>query len=141
MPTVKSASEIASKWGRVTPGRSEDYQSGVTNPTKDWETNTKAAEDRYKDGVTKASARGAFGKGVAKAGTKKWQEKATTIGVNRWAEGVQAGQDAYAEGFAPYADVISRTTLPARYPKGDSRNINRVTVMAKAMRDKKESLT
>ena len=35
---VKSAIDIARKWARVTSGRTEDYEEGVRNPTKDWET-------------------------------------------------------------------------------------------------------
>lgn len=139
MPDIKSAADIARKWARVTPARTEDYKDGVENPLKDWAAETAAAESRYKDGVAKASARGAFGKGVKKAGTAKWKEKATTMGVRRWGEGVQAGESAYASGFSPYADVIARTTLPPRYPKGDSRNIARVSVIAKALRDAKEA--
>lgn len=140
MAEIKSVTEIAEKWARVTPGRAEDYQKGIESPRKDWESATAAAEGRYKEGVQKAAARGAFGKGVRAAGTAKWKEKALELGVRRWPEGVQAAQDAYNAGFAPYADVIARTSLPPKYPRGDIRNIARVAAIAKALRDKKESL-
>jgi len=139
MADIKSPTDIARKWARVTPARTEDYKLGVENPLKDWASETAAAETRYKDGVAKAAARNAFGKGVKKAGTAKWKEGATTMGVRRWGEGVQAGESAYASGFAPYSEVISRTALPPKYPKGDPRNIARVAAVAKALRDAKEA--
>ena len=35
---VPSAAKIASKWARVTPERTLDYEEGVRNPARDWET-------------------------------------------------------------------------------------------------------
>lgn len=140
MASIKSTSDIAAKWQRVTPQRTQDYDDGISNPRSDWETQTKAAEGRWKEGVQKAATRGAFAKGVSGAGTEKWQRKAKEIGTRRWGEGVQAAKDDYQAGFAPYADTIANTKLPPRYPKGDPRNIDRVSAIAKALRTKKESL-
>jgi len=140
MANIKDASLISKKWARVTPQRTEDFDAGVKNPRTDWKDATMAAETRYKDGVAKAAARGAFGKGVSKAGTSKWQQKTIEKGTRRWGEGVQLAEKDYETGFAPYADVIKNTVLPPRYPKGDPRNIDRVTAMSKALRAKKESM-
>ncbi len=140
MPPVKDVSKISEKWARVTPQRTEDYDDGISNPSVDWASATKAAEDRYKEGVQKAVSRGAFGKGVSKAGTEKWQRKAKEVGTRRWGEGVQAAKSDFAAGFAPYAAAIESVKLPPRYPKGDPRNIARVAAIAKALRDKKEQI-
>lgn len=140
MANIKDTAAIAAKWQRVTPQRTEDYDAGISNPAADWATQTKAAETRWKDGVQKAAGRGAFGKGVAGAGTEKWQRKSKEVGTRRWGEGVQAAQSDYAQGFAPYASTIASTNLPPRYPKGDPRNIDRVSAIAKALRAKKESM-
>ena len=137
MPNVRPASEVADKWARVTPARAEDYAEGVRNPKKDWAQATKNAEDTYKAGVTAAIGRGAFGKGVDKAGTSKWQKGATEKGIDRFGPGVMVAQEDYERGVAPYLEVIERTTLPPRYPKGDPRNIARVTAIAKALHEKK----
>lgn len=141
MPKVKDPSRIATKWARVTPLRTEDYDAGLRDPSSDWQTATAAAEGRYKEGVSKAAARGSFGKGVTKAGTAKWQRRAIDVGTRRWGEGVQAAKGDFQSGFEPYAQVISSTTLPPRYPKGDPRNMERAAVMAKALRAKKEGTT
>ena len=130
----------AKKWARRVAGAQEDYVDGVTNPIKDWGKETMASEARYKEGVTKAAQEGRFGKGVAKAGTKKWQTGAILKGPGRWVEGVAGAEDSQAEGFAPYADVINKTVLPTRYPRGDVRNIERVKVLAMALADKKKAL-
>ncbi len=137
MTAIKSAADIAAKWARVTPQRTQDYQQGVANPTKDWEKQTKNAEGTYKEAVTKAASEGRFGKGVTKAGTAKWQKNTLEKGPNRFAEGVSVAEPEFQAGFAPYQQVIQSTTLPPRFGRGDPRNIERVRVLAAAMRKKK----
>jgi len=137
MAAIKPLEAIAEKYTRVTPGRAADYEAGVRDPAKDWETETRGAEKAWEAGVQGAITRKAFSRGVAAAGTKKWQEKAIEKGVPRWPEGVRLAGDDYRTGFAPYHDVIARTTLPPRYPVGDPRNIERVAKIAKALFDKR----
>jgi len=134
---IKSASEIAQKWARVTPMRTEDYSQGVQNPGKDWKNETKSAEARYEQGVQAAIQKKRFGKGVDDAGTTKWQEKTIEKGTQRWGPGVQVAQADMASGFEPYRAVISGLTLPQKYPKGDPRNIQRVASVATALHTKK----
>ena len=141
MPKIKDLSRISGKWTTVTPQRQGEYKTGVENPREDWKTATLAAAPRYQTGVQAAIAEKRFDKGVSNAGTSKWQQNASNKGPGRWAEGVQQGQGAYESGFAPFRDVIANTVLPARGPKGDPANIQRVAVMAKALNDKKKSLT
>jgi len=137
MAKIKSAADIARKWARVTPQRTQDYQEGVQNPTQDWEAATIKAEDNYKTGVQKAAAEGRFGKGVKKAGTAKWQKNTLEKGPNRFAEGVAVSEPEFQQGFEPFREVIAATQLPPRFPKGDPRNIDRVKVIAEALRKKK----
>lgn len=137
MPKIRSASDIAEKWARVTPERVPDYENGVKNPKESWSEKTLAAKEAYKAGITESIAKDRFAKGVSKAGNEKWQAKAISKGVARFGPGVQVAQADYEEGFAPYAGVIAGTTLPPRFAKGDPRNIERVKAMAAAMRAKK----
>jgi len=141
MADIKPLGQIADKWSRVTPQRTQDYEQGVQAPRRDWAQSTAQAEDRYKEGVQKAITRSAFSKGVNAAGTSKWQEKTLAKGPNRFAEGVAASGSDYQEGFAPYHQVIQSTTLPPRFPTGDDRNIQRTIKLNKALRAKKESGT
>ena len=137
MPKIKDTGLIAEKYGRVTPARAADFEAGVKAPMEDWGAKTAAAEGNYTEGVQAAIGNKSFGKGVAKAGTVKWQRKTIEVGVGRWGTGVRAGQPDYQAGFDPYAKVIAGTVLPPRFPKGDPRNIDRVNSMAKALHDAK----
>jgi len=141
MAFIRSVDSIASKWAEVTPMRSGDYAAGIANPRRSWSAATKAAESAYQDGVTKAIARKAFGKGVTKAGDEKWSRKASINGVRNWGPGVAEAKGDYAAGFAPYQAAISACVLPPRYARRDPRNLARVTAVVNALVAKKESLT
>ena len=133
MAEIKSLSAIREKWTRVTPGRVADYTLGIKNPRRDWETETLAAEDNWKAGVDAAQAKGLFGKGVSKAGSKKWQDKALKKGPGRFAEGVYIAGDDYEKGFAPYREAIARVDLGPKFPRRDPRNLDRVRRIVTAL--------
>ena len=133
MPPVKPLSRISDKWARQSANSQSEYVAGVTNPKADWANQTIAAEGNYDRGVQQAITAKRFGKGVRRRGTSFWQERTLTKGPSRWAEGIQVSQDAYEKGFAPYRDIIEKTTLPERGPKGDPKNIQRVGVLAAAL--------
>ena len=140
MISIRPVSEIARKWTSVTPGRSEEYRRGVEAPLRDWEKETVEAAGAYKAGVTASMGRDGFAKGVKRAGTAKWSRKVKDVGVSRWPVGVSVAGPDYEAGFAPYADTISKITLPPKGPKGDPRNLERVSVIAKALHAKKIAL-
>ncbi len=139
MAEIKSLSAIGDKWTRVTPGRTEDYKLGIQNPRRDWMDETLAAEDNYKAGVDAAHAKGLFAKGVSKAGTSKWKDKALKKGPGRFAEGVYLAGADYEKGFAPYHAAIERVDLGPRFPKRDPRNLERVRKIVDALIDEKIS--
>ncbi len=137
MAEIKDLSTIGRKWATVTPQRQGEYEEGVKNPKRDWAQATVAAADAQAKAVQAAISAKSFEKGVAKAGTSKWQEKTLTKGPTRWAQGVSLSQSDYEAGFGPFREVIARTVLPKRGPKGDPANIQRVAVLAKALHDAK----
>ncbi len=137
MAEIKSLSSIREKWTRVTPGRTEDYKLGIQNPKRDWETETAAAEGNWKAGVDAAAGKGLFGKGVGKAGSKKWQDRSLKKGPGRFAEGVYIAGGDYERGFAPYREAIARVDLGPRFPNRDPRNIERVRKVVNAMIEEK----
>ena len=141
MAFIRSVDQIASKWAEVTPMRSADYAAGIANPRRSWSAATKAAEKSYEDGVTKAIAKKAFGKGVGKAGDEKWARKAATRGVANWGPGVAEAKGDYSSGFAPYHAAIAAAVLPPRYARRDPRNLARVKAIVDALVAKKESLS
>jgi len=137
MAEIKSIAAIQEKWGRVTPQRTEDYSLGIKNPKRDWAQSAAAAKESHKAAMVAAGANDSYSKGVNKAGTARWQERAIRKGPGRFAEGVVVGAGDYGSGFAPYADVIKATTLGVRFPRGDIRNLERVKVISQALRKKK----
>jgi hypothetical protein len=130
---VPTAGEIAKKWARVTPERVDDYEAGVRNPSKNWETETKAAEGNYEAGTSKAMTRKAFGKGVAKAGLAKQQGNSISKGIPRFGEGVRMGEAAMAAGMEGVVKVLSSLSLPPHYPTGDPRNYERGRSVGEAL--------
>ncbi len=137
MPAIRSTADISTKWKNVTPGRSSEYEAGVTNPLGDWEKSTLAAKDAQKAGITQALAQGRFEKGVKRAGNTTWSERTKLLGTRRWVEGVAASGDRYAKGFYPYQAVIAGIQLPPRGPAGDPMNIKRVSAISEALAKKK----
>ena len=134
---IKSASDIAAKYARVTPGRVEDYEAGVRATSPDeFENPTLAAEPNYERGVQQGIARKAFGKGVKGSG-EKWKDKSLEDGPARFMDGTGKAAGAFEEGYAPYREVIAGLTLPPRGPVGDPKNIQRVAAIATALRQKK----
>jgi len=133
MAEIRPLAAIREKWTRVTPGRTEDYKLGIKNPRRDWADETEAAQGNYKMGVDAAHAKGLFAKGVAKAGTKKWQDKALAKGPGRFAEGVYIAGPDFEDGFKPYHEAIARVDIGPRFPKRDPRNLERVKRIVDAM--------
>ena len=137
MPKIKSARDIAAKWARVAPGRQQDFEAGVKDPSAAWAAPAAAARESYEAGVTEAIGRGAYVNGINDAGDGKWRRKTVEIGAQRWGPGVRAAQPDMEAGFAPYRDVIEATELPPRAPRGDPRNIERVSRMAQALAERR----
>jgi len=130
---VKDVSRVSAKWADRAGSATGQYAEGVQNPSADWETATIAAQENYKQAVTKAANEGRFGKGVRQAGTAKQQNAALSKGVGRYSQGVAVAQPEYAAAIEPYLTVIANTNLPPRKPKGDPSNIARVAAIATAL--------
>lgn len=132
-----SAAEIARRFVKYAPGRFDRFQDGIRNPSMDWEKETKAAEGNYEDGVKKAMGRKAFGKGVTKCGTARQMAK-TVQNEGRWTEGIEGAETEMTSAMGPVVAVLTATTLPPSFPKGDPRNYKRVEAVGTALRKAKE---
>ena len=131
---TKSIGATQEKWGRVTPQRTEDYKLGVQTPRRDWLAGAVAAKENHKSAMVTAAAGDSFSKGCTRAGTSRWQTKALSKGPARFAEGVMLGAPDYGAGFGPFQQALVALTLPPRFPRGDPRNLTRVSVIAVALR-------
>ncbi len=134
---VKDAATVAKKWAARAGAAGADYAAGVNGTTKDWAGDTAAAAPAWAAGVQTAAANGSFAKGVNAAGTAKWKAKAANVGAARYPQGVAAASQYYQNGIQAVLTVLAGINLPARGPKGDPGNLNRVTIVAQALRKMK----
>lgn len=130
---VKPPSQAAAKWSERAGNATGDYADGVQNPKNSWKDSTTAAQETWKQGLQSSFQSGSFARGVAKAGDAKQIGNSLSKGVSRFAAGVSIAQGDYETGVAPFLTVIERTTLPPRGPKGDPKNIQRVSKIADAL--------
>ncbi|GAH28688.1 unnamed protein product, partial [marine sediment metagenome] len=100
----------------------------------DWEAATLAAVSSWETAIREAIAAGSYAAGVREAGTRKWQERSLSLGVERWGPGVAVAMPDYRAGFAPYHAALERLTLPPRYARGDIRNYERSKVIGVTLR-------
>ena len=106
----KTPEQIAEKYGRRVAGAGQDYASGVQSPSRDWASATAAAEPRWKASLQEAMSSGAFARGVSAAGSAKWQERAATVGAQRY---VAAAPEAAAR-YAAVAGKVMQAAGAAR---------------------------
>jgi len=132
-----TAQQIAARFVKYAPGRSDRFEEGVRNPSKDWEKETAEAEPNYEAGVKAAINRKAFGKGVKKCGTARQQDR-TIKNLARWGEGIMGAEAEMAAAMEPVVRVLEGVTLPPRYPTGDPRNYERPKAIGTALRKAKE---
>jgi len=134
---VKDAATAAKKFVNNAQVAGPAYTQGVQNAGPTWAANTKAAADTWAQGVTQAAQQGRFGAGINSASTNKFQTRASTVGPQRFQAGVAAAGDAWQNNTQPFLNVIQGLNLPPRAPKGSPQNIQRVQMIADALRAKK----
>jgi len=139
-PKIASAADIAAKWKEVTPGRSSYYESGAVGAGSDWEANAAAAAAAFKAAISAADIEQRFRGGIKRAGAAKYDRKVRDVGVGRFGPGVLAAAPDFQAGFEPYVSVIAATELPARKPRGDPGNIDRVRAISTALNKKRLAL-
>lgn len=134
---IKDAGSLAKKFVQRAAAAGGDYKEGVTNAGGDWETQTRAAGENYAQGVQAAIAGKRFEKGVGNAGAAKYTTRAGTVGAQRYPQGVQLAEGAWAQGTQPYLQALASMNLPPRRPKGDPGNYARANAVAQQLRDMK----
>lgn len=137
---VKSAEEVAKKWGEVTPQRAGYYEAGAVGAGSDWEANTVLSASAYRQAVTAPNIEQMFKGGVKKAGGAKYDRKVKDVGVARFGQGVQASIDDMKAGIEPMLSTIAGLTLSPRQPRGSAGNYQRVQEVGTALHKKRLAL-
>jgi hypothetical protein len=135
--TVKDTASTGAKFSTRAQAAAPDYTKGVQGAGPKWLDRSKASEENYKQGVTAAANRGAYGQGLAKHGSDKYQNNAVNLGSQRYPTGVANAQAAYVKGVDPYLNILRSADLPARGPKGSPQNQQRASAVATLLRKAK----
>jgi hypothetical protein len=127
---IKDTGSLATKFATRAAAAATDYKDGVAQAGSDWQTNAANSADAYAQGVQEAIGDGRFAKGIADAGAGKYVKRATELGAQRYAPGVNAGKDEWAKNVAPFLDRLKGLTLPPRGPRRSPQNMARANMVA-----------
>lgn len=134
---VKDAAMSRDKFVARGSGAAQDYANGVKGAGQLWQANSINGAANWAAGVQQAATRDAFSKGIQKAGGAKFENRASTVGANRFPQGIRDAGPAWEAATTPYLQLMASLTLPPRHPKGDPGNIQRVQAVNEANRRKK----
>lgn len=134
---MKSAQAVATKYVNRAGAASGDYAEGVRTTTKDQAARAIASAGIYKQAVQEAAARGAYEKGLQRAGSGAWKTGVEKKGQTRYAEGVSASVSKYVERSAEFDGARSAADSLPRGPRGSAQNLTRVQAVVSALRSKK----
>lgn len=135
---VKSLERTVAKWVRNASGASGEYLEGIQNAAS-WATGAAGGESNYEQGVQAAIARKAYGSGVRKAGDEKWRRGAEVKGQQRYAGGIQAGEQSFQEGVGGYLQFMTGLSLGPKGPRGSPENMQRSQNLQSALHKKRVS--
>src|SRR5262245_56794606 len=119
---IKDLGSLGQKFVQRAGAATTDYTEGVKNAGPDWESKTKAAAPTWKQAMTEVVGTNRYEQGVSDAGSQKFTARASTLGAQRYAPGVQAAAPDWAKGFAPYHQALQGMDLPPRAPRGSPQN-------------------
>ncbi len=130
---VKELAGSAQRWSSRASAAASDYATEAQAAGERWQSNTTSAASTYQQAVSSAGIVDRFRRGVQRAGSAKYTRKIADVGQARYSTGVAAAVDDWRQGFEPFATTIAALTLPARRPRGDPGNIERVRAVASAL--------
>ena len=131
---AKSAQEVAQKWASRASNAQPEYASGVQTTTKDQAGRAIASKEIYKQALNESFARDAYSKGLQKAGTAKWKQKASSVGAERYSSGVSVSVTDYATESGKYDNARKAADALPRGIKGSETNLSRVKAVVSALR-------
>ena len=139
--TVKDLTASSAKWSERASSASDEYAKNAVASQDAWGRNTQASEANYRAGISQANIGTRFARGVARAlAAGKYARKIEAVGGSRFATGVQGAGGDWSTGFGPYHTALQGISLPARRPRGDAANIQRVAAIASTLHARRLAL-
>jgi len=137
---VKDSSQVKKAFEDGSSKASSNYEVGIKGASWQAAASSDSAEDAYRKGVEKAISRKARANGVKKVSDASWKENSVKKGAAVIGSRMREASGKYAEGIAPYLDVLKSMELPERSDDVVANVMNRVAPIAKALADKKEAI-
>ena len=135
---VKDLSKSSEKWGSRASSASSEFAEQAAANAETWARNTQASEGNYRQAISGGNVAARFARGVAKAASQgKFAKKIRAVGQSRYSEGVSQGKEDWRIGFEPYQQAIAGVALPARKPRGDAGNLERVKAITTTLNAKR----
>ena len=110
------------------------YKTNAAAAGQSWQDNTVASEPNYVQGTQDAISRGAFGKGVSRAGASKYVGQINAVAGPRFSDGMSKAGPAWQKGFGPIAAAVAGKDIGPRGPRGSAQNKQRANNMSDAFR-------
>jgi hypothetical protein len=129
---MKDPGTLAKKFVTRAGNAQPDYQAGVATAGQVWEAHAGNSETAWEQGVQNAVTKKRFASGVQGKGGK-YQQNASTLGPNRYTQGVQNAGDAWARGVAQSFATLKGLSLPPRGYRGAPANQQRAAAVATAL--------
>lgn len=130
---MKSAAQSAEKFVRNAANASTDYGEGAAQTTKDQSASAIAAKSNYVAGVQASIARGSYEKGLSASGKAGWLRGVQTKGVERFAGGVAAAREKYAQNSGKYDSARDAAKNLPRGTRGSQSNYARSQAVGNAL--------
>ena len=134
---TKTLAQTRQKWAEVTPTRQTEYQAATPAAAQKWEAATLAAAPNFGAAIRAANIEARQAAGVRRAGSAKFARKVRDVGAARFGPGVIAAAGDFEAAFSPYLQAIQTVDLPARRPRGDPGNYQRVNAVGNALHQRR----
>lgn len=137
---VKPVASSTVKWAERAAGAAEEYGVEAQASADSWASLTQAAKDNFRLAIAQPGMADRFAGGVRRAGAAKYARKIRDVAVMRFAPGVEAGKEDYAQRVEPFFSTIAGLSLAARKPRGDPANYGRGEQVGKALHARRLAL-
>jgi len=134
---VKPLDQSAEKFQTNAQGASTRYGTNTANAAERWHSRALASTQTFTQAIASGNLPKLWARGIQRAGAAKYRAKVEAHGESRYSSGVGTAGDDWQAGFTPYAQTLAGLTLPARRPRGDAANYQRVQAVGSALHAKR----
>ncbi len=113
MVFVPSQAERKAKYVASIGGVPAAYNAGIQRTT-DWKEKALSGQDLYVQQMQNQDVLNRRATGLQKVSDAEWKNKASSLGTQRIASGMQGAADKQAANYEPIAEALRNVSLPAR---------------------------